>query len=206
MLHFSPTPKNLSFFFILLSLPLLLLCCHYLSEHSKLNRLEKRLDRTSALLSKEHAKIQTNRAVKRTHQISPTQNVSEEGSPLEQLTFLQSEIKHLKNSVENPSPPLHQRLEFLLGERNKISFLEKSLQTSPSFKETVESTQHPVEIDLSDLYQVLTTIENSNIQGHPAPPHRPQTFFLEFKLERKQFSNKNEVFLLDMQVLKREYF
>lgn len=97
------------------------------------------------------------------------------------------------------------RLEFLTGTSNDLTFTEGVVQSNPIFQETTETLVHPVEIDTKDLRTILAKIEGTTIGNETPSPNRPQLIILDFKLEKKHVTDKNEVFLLNLKLLKREF-
>lgn len=128
---------------------------------------------------------------------------------LETLTFLEPEVEGLQKLLKNKNladdDAIKKRLEFLTGTSNNMVFSEGVVQSTPSFQETIETLVHPVEINNSDLQRILARIEGVNIGTDTASPNRPQLIVQEFKLDRKSLSDKNEVFILNIKLLKREY-
>lgn len=128
---------------------------------------------------------------------------------LENLTFREDEIASLKKLSSNPNFPdddqVKKRLEFLSGKGNKLLFAEGVVQTSPSFQEVVESQVHPVEVDVKDMQQILARIEGIDIGECQPGANRPQLIITDFKLEKKSGSANDEVFILNMKLLRREF-
>lgn len=128
---------------------------------------------------------------------------------LETLKFLEPELDSLKKTVENPhfieDEPTRKRLNFLTGKQNHLTFSETNVQSTPFFQEVTETLTHPVEINLTDLQKILTVIEGRDLGGFTAPEGRPQLLILDFKLEKKNIREENQVFELNMKLLKREY-
>jgi hypothetical protein len=128
---------------------------------------------------------------------------------LETLTFLEPEIESLKKMLSNPNFPadenLKKRLEFLNGSGNSLVFAEGVVQSTQAFQEVTETLVHPVEINIEDLQQILCRIEGVSIGACVPQPTRPQLIILDFKIDRKNVSEKNQVFQLNLKLLKREF-
>jgi hypothetical protein len=128
---------------------------------------------------------------------------------LETLTFLEPEIESLQSALNNTvvaeEESHKKRLEFLMGSGNTLSFSEGVVQSGTSAHETTESLVHPVEINAQDLQKILARIEGVQLGPYLPGPNPPQLIILDFKLDRKSISDKNEVFLLNLKLLKREY-
>lgn len=128
---------------------------------------------------------------------------------LESMTLLEPEIESLRNMTTNPNfnddENIKRRLETLSGPGNRLSFAEGVVQSSPVFQEVTETLIHPVEINVNDLRHILCLVEGIAIGNCTPPPNRPQLIVLDFKLDKKNVSEKNETFLLNLKLLKREF-
>jgi len=128
---------------------------------------------------------------------------------LETITFLEPEVESLQKILSNTNyaedEEAKKRLEFLTGSANSMSFVEGVVQTSPLFQETTETLAHLVEINITDLQHILTRIEGVEMGSYRTPQYRPQLIVLDFKLDKKELSGKNEVFMLNLKLLKREF-
>lgn len=128
---------------------------------------------------------------------------------LETLNFLEPELDSLKKTVANPhfieDEPTRKRLNFLNSKQNHLTFSESNVQSTPFFQEVTETLLHPVEINLLDLQKILTAIEGRDLGPYKASEGRPQLIILDFKLDKKNIREENQVFELNMKLLKREY-
>ncbi len=128
---------------------------------------------------------------------------------LETITLLEPEIQKLQEVVSNKNyagdETIKKRLDFLTSPNNRLSFTEGSVQSTPFFQETTETLIHPVETNAEDLKKILARIEGVKLGSHEAGPKRPQLVILDFKIDKKKISDKNEVYLLNLKLLKREY-
>lgn len=128
---------------------------------------------------------------------------------LETLSFLEPEIESLKSMLGNPNFPedenIKKRLETLTGTSNSMVFTEGVVQSTPLFQEVTETLVHPVEVNVPDLQQILCRIEGTPIGNCTPPPNRPQLIILDFKIDKKNVSEKNQVFSLNLKLLKREF-
>ncbi len=128
---------------------------------------------------------------------------------LETLTLLEPEIDSLKKMLADPNFPedenIKKRLELLAGTGNAMVFTEGVVQSTPIFQEVTETLVHPVEININNLQQILCRVEGIAIGDCVPPANRPQLTILEFKIDKKNVSEKNQVFLLNLKLLKREY-
>lgn len=127
---------------------------------------------------------------------------------LETIPLLQPELESLQKIVKNPSfaddERIKKRLEYLTSGNNLV-FSEGVVQTYPLFQEVIETLAHPVEVNADDLSQLLARVEGIPIGNYEPKPHRPQLIVLEMKLDKKRIHEKNEVYVLNLKLLKREY-
>lgn len=127
---------------------------------------------------------------------------------LETLTFLEPEIEGLQKLVNNKNFPfddsIKKRLEFLTNE-NHFVFSEGVVQTYPQFQETTETLVHPVEVNIEDIQKILSYVEGIDVGAYAPPENPPQLIILDFKIDRKNLSEKNEVYNLNLKLLKREF-
>lgn len=128
---------------------------------------------------------------------------------LETLVFLEPEIEQLQKIVQDKNfaddERVKRRLETLTTQANSLVFTEGVVQTFPYFQETTETLVHPVEVSARDIQSILAKIEGVKINGFTPGPARPQLIITEFKLDKKNINDKNEVFQLNLKLLKREY-
>lgn len=128
---------------------------------------------------------------------------------IENLQFLTPEIEGLEKVMTNKNYPddenIKKRLEFLQSGGNTLVFSEGVVQSNPFFQEVLETLVHPVEVDADDIREILAKIEGIPIRNYAPGPNRPQLIVLEFKIDKKQMSEKNEIYLLNMKLLKREF-
>lgn len=127
---------------------------------------------------------------------------------LETLIFLEPEIESLQKLVNNKNfafdDTVKKRLEYLTS-GNNLAFTEGVVQAYPQFQETTETLVHPIEVNIDDLQEILSRIEGINLGAYSSPPNPPQLIILNFKIDRKNISEKNEVYNLNLKLLKREY-
>lgn len=128
---------------------------------------------------------------------------------LETLVFLDPEIEALQKIVNHKNfpgdPAVKKRLELLSGSQNSLNFTEGVVQSFPFYQETMETLTHPVELNVSDLKNLLSKVEGVAIGDFKPLANRPQLLVMDFKIDRKKHADNNETFVLDMKLLKREY-
>lgn len=127
---------------------------------------------------------------------------------LETLIFLEPEIESLQKLVNNKNyafdDTVKKRLEYLTG-GNNLAFTEGVVQSYPQFQETTETLVHPIEVNVDDLQEMLSRIEGISVGSYTPAANPPQLIILDFKIDRKSMSEKNEVYNLNLKLLKREF-
>jgi hypothetical protein len=113
---------------------------------------------------------------------------------LESLTFLQPEIVKLKHAgLEEQG----KRLQFL-EKHNRLVFAEEGFRQGDGVQEVEERQLHPIEVNEEDLKHLLHLIETQAQEG------APQLLVKEFRLTRKSITPNQAVFVVNMQLIKRE--
>lgn len=124
---------------------------------------------------------------------------------IESLSLLENERGRLKRWLTHPAiankEALTKRLYFLESGQNLLSFTEDEIQFSKAFKETYEKQRGTVEVDADDLKSLLSRIE----EVQSVNMNRPQLIICDFSLKKKRTELQNEVFELNMDLLKREF-
>lgn len=125
---------------------------------------------------------------------------------VETLTFLLSEIKKLESiQSENPdNEQINKRLQFLREGGNRLVFSEEQIRSNEFFREIEEKQQHPVEMNEEDLKKLLCLIEGITIWPYGPKEGRPQLIIKDFHLSKKELSSQEKVFVVSLQLIKRE--
>lgn len=206
MLRNIPPMRALIYALLLGLLPIAIVLVSFLSKQSQISDVRSTLQdmhETALLREKKQA---VNMAVRNHYRDADHFYIDKY---LETLTFLEPEVESLQKIMTDKNFPddegVKKRLETLTGPGNSMAFAEGVVQSSPAFQETTETLVHPVEINSSDLQKTLAKIEGIEIGQHTPGPNRPQLVILDFKLDRKNLSEKNEVFILNLKLLKREF-
>lgn len=128
---------------------------------------------------------------------------------LETIVLLEPEIEQLQKIQEDKNftddERIKKRADFLTGEGNALVFSEGVVQSFPLFNETIETLVHSVEVNENDIKKILSRIEGIQIGEHAPTPNSPQLLVTEFKLDKKKINDKNEVYLLNLKLIKREF-
>lgn len=205
---FSNIPKNRLLLYLLLIglLPLIFVSILVISQLGSLGELKASLNEMQQMALMRERKQAINMAVRNHFKDADHFYIDKY---LETLTFLEPEIESLQKLLTNKNladdEAIKKRLEVLTGSGNSLQFSEGIVQSTPVYQETMETLVHPVEVNGQDLQKILAKIEGLDIETYTPGPNRPQLIILDFKLDRKSITEKNEVFTLNLKLLKREY-
>ncbi len=188
---------------ILAPLPFLFFLVNFLLGIQKMDILEKEMQRihAKALLSQEVL-----------HKESTLLNSLKNPDPhyldknIETLTFLLPEIKKLE-AISQEHPDEEQalkRLSFLKDGGNALVFSEEQIRANSTFREIEEKQQHPIEMNEEDLKKLLCLIEGVTIWPYGPKEGRPQLIIKDFKLSKKEINPQEKVFVVSMELLRRE--
>lgn len=205
---FKSIPQKRLLLYLLLagSLPILFAWLTFSSQLSSVNDLENNILQVQQLAYNREKKQSVNMAIRNYYRDADHFYIDKN---LETITLLEPEIESLKNMTTdsnfNDDENIKKRLDALMGAANKISFTEGVVQSSPTFQEVTETLVHPIEVNVDDLRKILCYTEGIAIGDCTPPPNRPQLIILDFKLDKKNVSEKNQVFQLNLKLLKREF-
>ena len=87
------------------------------------------------------------------------------------------------------------RYAWLSGKGNQICFTDKNVQMGEGFQETTLVLTHPVQVDGSDIKQILERIDTA----------KSHLIITDLQLEKKEPRLGHEVFELNLKLLKRDY-
>lgn len=203
----SIPPKRLLIYLMLAGLiPIIIAWFSFSSELDQVGELEQHIFNLQDMAFIREKKQASNMAV-RSHFSDADHFYIDKN--LETLSLLEPEIESLKGMLNNPNFPdddnIKKRLDTLTGNANTMIFTEGVVQSTPIFQEVTETLVHPVEVNVNDIQQILCRVEGIALDGCTPPPNRPQLIILDFKIDKKNVSEKNEVFLLNLKLLKREF-
>ena len=187
-------------------LPLFFVIFMFISEKNQLEELQNTLENIEHQAAIKERKQALNLAVRQHFREADHFYIDKH---LETLTFLEPEIEQLQKIVQDKNfaddERIRKRLEFLTSDANSLVFSEGVVQTFPYFQETTETLVHPVEVGPKDIQNILARIEGVKIGDYAPGPFRPQLIITEFKLDKKQINDNNEVYLLNLKLIKREF-
>lgn len=206
MLQGIPFQRALLYAMILCLIPLFFALGNFYSKLNSLDTLEAKLEQVQHLALVQEKRQANNITIINHYRDADHFYIDKN---LETLTFLEPEVEALQKIVSHKNFPddetIKKRLEFLTGPGNSLRFTEGVVQTFPQFQETTETLVHPVEVNIADLQKILARVEGLEIGSNKPALNRPQLIVLDFKLEKKKSLDKNEIFLLNMKLLKREF-
>lgn len=201
-----PVQRLIFYFCILTLVPLFLVGFHIWSNLKRIKEVREELSFAQQRILTQQQKGMGNRMTKVKHEGADHYYIARQ---IEPLALLQREISALQSLIEHepslPDKEVIRRYETLTGGGNQLSFTESSVHTSADLRETVESLNHPVEVDQGDLMRLLALIEGVQVGECRPQPARPHLLITDFSLTRKGGNGANELFLLDVKLLKREY-
>lgn len=205
---FTLIPKTRLFLYMLLAglLPIVFVFCYVVMQHNQVATILSDLQELRERAFLREKKQATNMAVRSHYRDADHFYIDKN---LETLTFLEPEVEGLQkllvsNNVADDET-IKKRLEFLTSSGNNMVFSEGIVQSSPLMQETTETLVHPVEMNNADLQKVLAKVEGIEFESFTPGPSRPQLIVLDFKLDRKSLTEKSEVFVLNLKLLKREF-
>lgn len=192
------------FFFTLVIFPLILSSLFLSQKSSQLQVLE---DRFAAAARKEKLALARKGRKERFLARYSNSNPYFLDQEIESFAFLQSEKRKLESLLHHPAFPESQaikdRLSFL--SENRLLFSEEKMEVSAHLKEIGEKQRRPVQMDESDLQQILTLIEDLPRESMTSSSKRPQLLIKEFRLKKQETPLQTEVFEVEMDLLKREF-
>lgn len=200
-----PLNRMITYTLIAAFVPFLFVVVSFFSNNGYLNDLEEKIAQVERLALQQEKRQAQNLTVIRHYRDADHFYLDKR---LESIPLLENEVEALQKIVSHKNfmgdEDVKKRLEYLTS-TNHLHYSEGVVQTYPQFQETTETLITPVEVNVQDLQKILSLVEGVKIDNFEAPKDRPQLIILDFKLDKKKLQEKNEVFLLNMKLLKREY-
>ncbi len=194
-----PFSRLLIYIALLGLMPLFVVGWHYTKEKAKWKTITERIMTIHSLSEKKARRQSLNTAVRTIHAKADSFYLDNQ---VESLKLLKKEREALENLIHNPSftgnEATEKRYTFLNGEANRLKFTDGAILSGDGLQETIETQAHPVEVDTHDLKEILARVEGNR-------PGKPQLLITDFKLHKKAHSNGNQVFELNLKLLKREF-
>lgn len=194
------------FFFLLLVLPLIGAIFFLSLKSTSIQCLKERFQ---AALRKET--LANERKQRRESFLTRYSNVTPYflDQKIESLSLLEAERQKLISLLKHPAFPkssaIQERLKFL--EENRLTFSEEKIISTPIYHETEESLRNSAQIDEIDLKQMLANIEDRQIEHYKPDKNlrRPQILIKNLRLKKQETPLSQEVFEIEMDLLKREF-
>jgi hypothetical protein len=201
-----PVSRAILYFMSLGLLPLIFVVLLFFSQNHQLDELQQNLDDLRDLVFIKEKKQALNLTVRQHFREADHFYIDKY---LETLVLLEPEIETLQKIVNDKNfaddERIKKRIEFLTGEGNSLVFSEGVVQSFPLFQETTETLIHPVEVNAKDIQKILARTEGVDIGDFSPGPHRPQLIITDFRLDKKKVMDKNEVYVLNLKLIKREF-
>ncbi|MEZ5315249.1 MAG: hypothetical protein R3E91_03445 [Chlamydiales bacterium] len=200
-LHHAISPFRFLFYLLLsVVLTLFVIGYSYIKEKKKWSLVAKRIQTIQSLSIEKRDKQSINNAVRKKYSHTDHNYLS---NHLESIDFLKKERLALINLLKNPSftgnKMAEKRYAFLMGEANCLRFVEKSPHSGDHMQETTLMQAHTVEVDIEDLHNILVCLEGDQRE-------KPQIIITDFELNKKTQLEGNQIFELNLKLLKREFF
>lgn len=206
MLHQIPQNRALLYFLLIGTLPLLMMIFFFMVNKNELDDLATSIQSSQHQAFLKEKKEASNVAIRQQFRDVDHFYIDKY---LETLVFLESEMESLQQILKDKNflddDKVRRRLEMLSGSKNSLVFSEGVVQKTPYFQETMETLVAPVEVNIEDLKKILSRIEGVEIGPYTPAPNRPQLIITDLKLEKKKTVDNNEVFQLNLKLIKREF-
>ena len=206
MLKNIPLSRALLYLLCLGTLPLFFVIFMFISQKNELDEFQNSLEVIQHQALIKEKKQALNLAVRQHFRDADHFYIDKY---LETLVFLEPEIEQLQKIAQDKNfaddERIKRRLELLTGQTNALVFSEGVVQSFPLFQETSETLVHPVEVNTADIQKILARIEGVKIGEYMPGPHRPQLVITDFRLDKKRVNDKNEVYLLNLKLIRREF-
>jgi|GEM_PF-4996968 len=121
---------------------------------------------------------------------------------VERVPLLREEVDFLsKINADEDYAPIQERLSFLTTQ-NSLQFILRGERKSAIYQEKEWSLKKSVEVQNSDVLQLLSLLEGVNLPGFSQNPLRPQFIIKKFSLKAKE-GIQDKGFYLDLEILQR---
>jgi hypothetical protein len=197
--NFIPLKRIVFYLLITGCFPAFFTFYYFYSKKCKLNQWELAVERIHNAAVVQAKKQAVNQKIRRFYANSESLYLDRQ---LEKIRFLKKEKEALEQMLRSRTftgnEAAELRYTFLTGEENRLLFTEFSSQKGEGIIETLLLLAHPVEIDSFDLKDILSYVEGTHSK-------QPQLLITDFKIARKKKPTTDEVFELNLKILKREY-
>jgi hypothetical protein len=126
---------------------------------------------------------------------------------IESFPLLQKERQKLESLLYHPAFPESQPIKNRLAQlaENRLAFKEERIEASSQMKEVEEKQRHPVQMDESDIKQILSLIEDVPVENYLPAAGCPQILIKELLLKKHETQFHTEVSEVEMDLIKREF-
>jgi len=180
-------------------LPSLCAAFYYAQKKREWDTVSERIQQVHALSLSKARKQYTNTIVRQVYSDADSTYLE---NHLEPLSFLKKERETLERLLQNPTftgnESAEKRYAFLTSRANHLEFIPQNPEVGEGIQEVQLLLSHPVEMDAHDLKEILTRIEG-NRKG------KPQLLITDFRFNKKTLLGGNEVFEVNLKLLKREF-
>lgn len=194
------------FFYLLVSIPLILTGIYILQIRLEVQSLE---DQYESTLLKAYKSLDTRSRKERFLNRYAGSEPYFLDQAIESVVLLAKEIDLLKSYQNHPAIAdknlIENRLAYLTEGKNRISFIEESIRTGSLYKETDEKMKKAVEMDEADVKKILSIIENVPIGPFEPNTKSPQLIISNFHLKKKKSPLNQQNFEVKLDLLKREF-
>lgn len=198
-LEHLPLNRCLTYLVFLGFVPLAFAVLHYVKQKREWDIVSEQIMATRYLSETKAQKQYINSSVRAVYSEADQFYLENQ---LESLPLLKKEKENLEHLLNSPTftgnEAAEKRYARLSSQVNRFEFLQGNVQSAENIQEAVCTLAHPVEIDTYDLKEILSRIEG-NRKG------KPQLIVTDFKLIKKTQPSGNEVFELNMKLLRREF-
>ncbi len=122
---------------------------------------------------------------------------------IESRPLLQQERARLLSLLRHPAlaepQKLEERLRWIDGKNNRLLFKEEAIRSHGAMTETEEKQQKPVQMEETDLAEVLTLLEGK------APTKKPLILISDCRIKKVKTSLDQEVLDVNIEFIKREW-
>lgn len=199
------SPLRLFLYIVLLNaLVFVYVFWHSSSAHSEVDDVKRRMVRLEQEIKTQDRKRASNNLVRAYYEDADRFYLEKQ---VQSMPLLEDQRKELEKLAQVKSiaedPKVTRRLNALRD--NHMVFSEGMVQSYPFFNEIPETLVQPVEVNVDDVKRLLAKIEGVKIGADEPGPQRPQFLITEFRLDRKTGADKEETYMLNFKLLKREY-
>ncbi len=85
-----------------------------------------------------------------------------------------------------------------------LRFSEEIVRKADGIQEMEEVQIEPIQVDDEDLKRILSVVEGIQIGPYSPPENSPQLIIKQFNLTKKSHNPQESIFVLNMQLIKRE--